>query len=69
MSSSFKDTPYYGYRREKEETPVDSPYRGFIVQCVKCKSIKVKIVVQSDESGESAVLVCKKCGAKECVRA
>jgi len=49
------------------QTPVDSPFRRFMVSCLKCGSFKLRVITEADsESGESQVfLFCPQCRAWE----
>jgi hypothetical protein len=48
-------------------TPADSPFRHFIVHCLKCGSFKLRVMAEHDEdSGEMKVyLFCPRCRAGE----
>lgn len=60
---------YFMRREDYQEpaTPADSPLRQFIVQCLKCKTYRVRMVTQQDEpSGETQVfLYCPRCRIRE----
>ena len=60
----------YFMRREDyqpRETPRDSPFRCFMVSCVKCGSFRLQLKLQFDEQiGETAaVLFCPSCRSQE----
>jgi hypothetical protein len=52
---------------EEKKTPSDSPFRCFIVKCVKCDSFLLSIKGQWDEdAGEISVwLFCPRCRQQE----
>ena len=57
-------------RREDYQPPAthaDSPFRRFVVRCLKCDSFKLRVVSSHDEdAGETKVfLLCSKCGERE----
>ena len=60
---------YFMRREDYQEptTPPDSPFRKFIVFCLKCRSHQLRVVSSYDEeSGEMRVmLVCTKCRQTE----
>jgi hypothetical protein len=49
------------------QTPAESPFRRFIVHCLKCGSFKLRLVSEYDEeSGELAVILfCPACRQRE----
>jgi hypothetical protein len=49
------------------QTPSDSPFRRFKVNCLKCDSCKLRVIAEFDgESGEVKVfLFCPKCRERE----
>lgn len=60
----------YFMRREdyqEPQTPGDSPFRKFIVKCLKCGSYQLRVTSAYDEdSGQHrARLVCTQCGQTE----
>jgi hypothetical protein len=60
----------YFMRREDYQPPTtspDSPFRRFVVYCLKCKSSKLRVVGEFDgESGEFNVfLFCPQCRERE----
>ena len=58
---------YFGTRPVAPKTPVVSPYRKFMVCCLKCGSFKLRVISESDdESGELKVfLFCPQCRERE----
>ena len=57
-------------RREEDaprRTPADSPFRQFVVRCLKCDSSLLRVSREFDEeSGEVwLVLLCTRCGQRE----
>ncbi len=47
-------------------TPADSPFRRFVVHCLKCGSYKLRVIVEADESEEmTAYLFCPRCRERE----
>jgi hypothetical protein len=60
----------YFMRREDYQpprTPPDSPFRRFNVRCLKCNSVKLRVIAESDdESGEMKIyLFCSHCRERE----
>ena len=62
-------------RREDYQPPqtaAESPFRRFVVSCLKCGSFKLRVITEFDsESGKPQVfLFCPQCRARElmCVR-
>ena len=49
------------------QTQKDSPFRHFVVSCLKCGSVKLRIISEADsESGEMNVyLFCPNCRQRE----
>jgi hypothetical protein len=63
----------YFMRREHYQeptTPADSPFRKFIVHCLKCGSYRLRLTSAFDDStGENRVtLTCTKCRQSEGIR-
>lgn len=58
---------YFGTRPAAPQTPVDSPYRLFLVQCIHCQSYRVRLVTfhEEDADGISIAMVCQKCRRQE----
>jgi len=58
---------YFGRPPEAERTDKDSPFRQFIVRCLKCRSYKLRVISEyDDEGGEfKAYLFCPSCKARE----
>jgi len=60
----------YFMRREDYQpptTPTDSPFRKFIVHCLKCNSFLLRVATTYDEDGghHRTRLICTKCGQAE----
>jgi hypothetical protein len=60
----------YFMRREDYQpptTPTDSPFRLFIVRCLKCASYRLRVIAEhEDDSPEMKVyLFCPKCRQRE----
>jgi len=49
------------------QTPKDSPFRQFVVNCLKCGSCRLRVISEADsESGEMNVfLFCPNCRQRE----
>ena len=57
-------------RRENYQPPTthaDSPFRQFVVRCLKCNSFQLSVISEfEEESGETrAYLFCPRCRARE----
>ena len=51
---------------QPRQTPRDSPFRKFEVRCIRCGSVKIKIIGQHDEDGgEMKVFLVCLCGQRE----
>jgi len=63
----MKENYYFGMRPPPPETRKDSPFRLFIVQCLRCHCAKLKVVGGFDEeTGELQIfLVCPTCNVRE----
>jgi hypothetical protein len=59
----------YFQRREDYEPPMtqaDSPFHLFVVSCLKCQSVKLRVIIQYDEdSGATVYLFCPQCQQRE----
>ena len=64
-------TPYFERREDWQppQTSPESPFRRFIVRCLKCGSFELRLVTEfNDEVGElNLVLFCPNCRAREIV--
>jgi hypothetical protein len=63
----------YFIRREDDEpprTPPDSPFRRFVVKCLKCDSHRLTLTSDfDDEAGELRVtLICSRCRQREVLK-
>jgi transcription elongation factor Elf1 len=60
---------YFMRREDYQErtTPADSPFRKFIIHCLKCGSYQLRVISTYDEEvGEHRVaLHCPRCGQTE----
>ena len=52
---------------EPRKTPLDSPFRYFVVKCLQCDCVKLTVTAQYDEeTGEMFMaLQCGRCGQQE----
>jgi hypothetical protein len=60
----MRDNNYhFGKPTEPTKTPDESPFKNFIVSCLKCKSFAVVAMLHYDEEtgDESLILTCAKC--------
>ena len=58
----------YFQRREDYEPPktsVDSPWRQFVVRCLKCESGKVRVGVVFEDGEPRVYLYCPRCNLRE----
>lgn len=60
----------YFMRREDyqpPQTPTASPFRRFVVSCLKCGSVKLRLISERDEDSAEAkfFLYCPKCRERE----
>ena len=58
---------YFGRRPEANSAPADCIVRQFVVACVSCGSLRLRVIAQQDEeSGELKVfLSCPRCQSRE----
>lgn len=63
----MKEIYYFGTRPPPAQTPSDSPFREFMVQCLKCHSWKLRVICEQDSESEemAAYLFCPRCRARE----
>jgi len=50
---------------EPKRTHPDSPFRNFVVKCLRCESVKLNVAIEFDESEGSPVVIIQCCKCRQ----
>ena len=69
MSFGEPSTPYFQRREDWQprKTDPDSPWREFVVKCLKCGNVRLRIGVVYDDGEQRVYLICPQCNKQEAV--
>jgi hypothetical protein len=46
-------------------TPTDSPWRKFVVRCLRCGSPNVRVTIQHEDGDAFVVMICEACPERQ----